>query len=129
MIVPAGLALPLALLALAGCKREERELRLDPPVAAALDTVKLMPNGIGGGPQRRHAAASGRKPGACRGADARAAKNLSRPPLAALIPLLCAGCSGWQSALDPQGPQAQRLTSVIWLFVAICAAIWLLVML
>jgi cytochrome c oxidase cbb3-type subunit 3 len=36
--------------AAAGCQREERELRLDPPVAAALDKVALMPNQIGGAP-------------------------------------------------------------------------------
>jgi cytochrome c oxidase cbb3-type subunit 3 len=35
---------------LCGCDREERELRLDPPLAAALGTVSLMPNGIGGAP-------------------------------------------------------------------------------
>src|ERR1700712_2747378 len=33
-----------------GCQREERQLRLDPPVAAALDKIALMPNGIGGAP-------------------------------------------------------------------------------
>jgi cytochrome c oxidase cbb3-type subunit 3 len=35
---------------LAGCKREERELRTDPPVAAGLEQLRLMPNGIGGAP-------------------------------------------------------------------------------
>jgi cytochrome c oxidase cbb3-type subunit III len=35
---------------LAGCQREERELRLDPPLGAALDGVALMPNGIAGAP-------------------------------------------------------------------------------
>jgi cytochrome c oxidase cbb3-type subunit 3 len=34
----------------AGCQREERQLRLDPPVAAALERVSLMPNKIGGAP-------------------------------------------------------------------------------
>jgi cytochrome c oxidase cbb3-type subunit III len=33
-----------------GCRREERELRLDPPLAAALDGMALMPNGISGAP-------------------------------------------------------------------------------
>jgi cytochrome c oxidase cbb3-type subunit 3 len=42
--------LGLALLALCGCRREERDIRLDPPVAAALDGVAAMPNGIGGCP-------------------------------------------------------------------------------
>jgi cytochrome c oxidase cbb3-type subunit 3 len=40
----------LILLALAGCEREKRSLRLAPPVAAALEQVALMPNGIGGAP-------------------------------------------------------------------------------
>ncbi len=39
-----------AVLLLTACQREQRELRLDPPLAAALDDVKLMPNGIGGAP-------------------------------------------------------------------------------
>ena len=34
----------------AGCEREERQLRLDPPVAVALEEIKLMPNGISGAP-------------------------------------------------------------------------------
>ncbi|MFC7540803.1 hypothetical protein ACFQU2_16790 [Siccirubricoccus deserti] len=38
------------LLALCGCRREAREVRLDPPVAAALAGVAAMPNGIGGRP-------------------------------------------------------------------------------
>ena len=42
----------LALLLLAGCKREEHQTRLDPPVAEALDTVAAMPNGISGRPPR-----------------------------------------------------------------------------
>ena len=37
-------------LCLAGCEREEREYRLDPPLAADLDKIKLMPNGINGAP-------------------------------------------------------------------------------
>ncbi len=36
--------------ALAGCQREGRELRLDPPVTAALDKIALMPNRISGVP-------------------------------------------------------------------------------
>jgi cytochrome c oxidase subunit 2 len=42
--------------------------------------------------------------------------------------LACAGCSGWQSALDPYSPQASSLHWLIWLFVAVCAAVWLAVM-
>src|SRR5437763_14043429 len=52
------------------------------------------------------------------------------PPYGALVTaLLLSGCSGWQSALDPQGPQAQHLAFIIWLFTAVCAAIWAAVML
>ena len=40
----------LCIAMLGGCEREERQLRLDPPVANALDRIKLMPNGIGGTP-------------------------------------------------------------------------------
>src|SRR5438874_629333 len=45
----ARLALLIAVV-LAGCQREERSLRTPPPLVAALDEVKLMPNGIGGAP-------------------------------------------------------------------------------
>jgi cytochrome c oxidase subunit 2 len=47
--------------------------------------------------------------------------------LLTMIPAL-AGCSGWQSALDPQGPEARHLAELIWIFTAVCAAVWLLVM-
>ena len=40
----------LVLLLLVGCKREQRETRLDPPVAEALDAALVMPNGISGRP-------------------------------------------------------------------------------
>lgn len=45
-----------------------------------------------------------------------------------LGPLL-AGCSGWQSALDPAGPAAQELHGLFWLFTITCAVVWWLVML
>ena len=51
----------------------------------------------------------------------------SRLGVAVLLPLL-AGCSGWQSALDPKGPAADELARLIWFFTLLCAAIWLLVM-
>lgn len=35
---------------------------------------------------------------------------------------------GWQSALDPQGPQAAHLADIIWLFIAVCAVVWVLTM-
>lgn len=37
-------------LALAGCEREERQFRLDPPVLAELEKTRLMSNGISGTP-------------------------------------------------------------------------------
>lgn len=39
-----------------------------------------------------------------------------------------AGCSGQQSALDPQGPYAEHLANLFWTFTAVCSAIWLAVM-
>lgn len=42
--------------------------------------------------------------------------------------LLLAGCSGWQSALDPKGPAAGELAWLIWFFTALCTVVWLLVM-
>jgi cytochrome c oxidase subunit 2 len=39
------------------------------------------------------------------------------------------GCSGWQSALDPQGPQSKHLADLIWTFTVLSAVIWLAVML
>jgi cytochrome c oxidase cbb3-type subunit 3 len=44
------LGILIAAIVLSGCEREERQLRLDPPQAAALDTLRLMPNGISGAP-------------------------------------------------------------------------------
>jgi cytochrome c oxidase subunit 2 len=44
------------------------------------------------------------------------------------LPLLLGGCGGQQSALDPQGPQADHLASLIWSFTALCSAIWFVVM-
>jgi cytochrome c oxidase subunit 2 len=52
----------------------------------------------------------------------------ARISLAAIVPLLAAGCSGIQSALNPQGLEAARLAHLIWFFIAVCGAVWLLVM-
>jgi cytochrome c oxidase subunit II len=43
--------------------------------------------------------------------------------------LALAGCRGWQSATDPQGPQASHLNALFWLFVVVAAIVWTLVML
>ncbi|RAI38961.1 cytochrome c oxidase subunit II [Rhodoplanes roseus] len=40
-----------------------------------------------------------------------------------------AGCSGWQSALDPHGTDAARLAGLMWFVMATCAAVWVLVVL
>jgi cytochrome c oxidase subunit 2 len=45
------------------------------------------------------------------------------------VPLLAAGCGGWQSALDPYGPDARHVHGLIWLFVIVAAIVWALVML
>src|SRR4051812_23478735 len=54
----------------------------------------------------------------------------SRANLWIVVPALLAlaACTGQQSALDPQGPQAHRLADLIWIFTAIGAVIWLAVM-
>src|SRR5215207_5005485 len=48
----------------------------------------------------------------------------------ALLPTVfaLAGCRGWQSALDPQGQQANELAWLFWLFTWVLGAIWLAVM-
>jgi cytochrome c oxidase subunit 2 len=43
--------------------------------------------------------------------------------------LLLAGCSGWQSALDPQGDAARQVDGLFWLFTVTAGAIWAAVML
>ena len=48
--------------------------------------------------------------------------------LLCFVALALAGCRGWQSALDPQGPQARELAWLFWMFTAVLAAIWVAVM-
>ena len=43
-----------------------------------------------------------------------------------VLPLLLAGCQGWQSALDPHGPPAAALAQMFWLFVAVLGTVWVL---
>lgn len=45
-----------------------------------------------------------------------------------ILPLTLTDCAGWQSSLDPQGPQADTLAALFWVFTAILAAVWLLTM-
>lgn len=42
--------------------------------------------------------------------------------------LLLGGCAGWQSALDPQGPDAEALARLFWLFTGVSGVVWVLVM-
>ncbi|WP_424137946.1 cytochrome c oxidase subunit II [Roseomonas chloroacetimidivorans] len=43
--------------------------------------------------------------------------------------LLCTGCAGWQSVLDPRGHQAQDLHGLFWLFTITCTVVWTAVLL
>jgi len=54
---------------------------------------------------------------------------MRRYRLLTVLPLLCGGCQGWQSVMDPGGPQAARLKALIWVFLITCGIIWVLVML
>jgi cytochrome c oxidase subunit 2 len=45
------------------------------------------------------------------------------------IPPLAASCSGWQSALDPHGPDAWNVHDLIWLFAIVASIVWAMVML
>lgn len=44
------------------------------------------------------------------------------------IAWLLAGCDGIQSALDTHGPEAESVAWLIWVFTALCSAIWIAVM-
>ena len=45
------------------------------------------------------------------------------------LPMLSAGCTGWQSAMDPMGTEAHELRALIWVFIIVAAVVWVLVML
>jgi cytochrome c oxidase subunit 2 len=47
--------------------------------------------------------------------------------LALLTALLLAGCSGWQSVLDPQSSQASHLANLFWFFTGVSVLIWIAV--
>jgi cytochrome c oxidase subunit 2 len=48
-----------------------------------------------------------------------------RRAIAAILSLsLLAGCAGNQSALDPAGPQAQRIEDLWWLYFAVCTTVY-----
>ncbi|HEY1961240.1 MAG TPA: cytochrome c oxidase subunit II [Rhizomicrobium sp.] len=52
---------------------------------------------------------------------------LRRTSVLAGLPILCA-CSPTQSVLSPGGDTARAILSLFWFFTAVCAAIWLIVM-
>src|SRR3954449_9462993 len=54
----------------------------------------------------------------------------TRARLAAVIALILMlpGCTGWQSALNPQSPQSDQLKHLLIIFVVIAAIIWVGVM-
>ncbi len=45
------------------------------------------------------------------------------------LPLLAADCGGWQSALDPHGPDAWNVRDLIGLFAIVASIVWSMVML
>jgi cytochrome c oxidase subunit 2 len=49
-------------------------------------------------------------------------------PFFLILSLPLAGCQGWQSALDAQGPPAQALADMFWIFVAVLGTVWVLTM-
>jgi len=49
-------------------------------------------------------------------------------PLLFIVTLPLAGCQGWQSALDAQGPAASALAGMFWIFVSVLGTVWLLTM-
>lgn len=45
-----------------------------------------------------------------------------------LLSLPLAGCQDWQSILNAQGPSAQALANMFWIFLAVLSAVWVLTM-
>src|SRR5437763_7831301 len=97
---------------------------------------------MGRPPRRRHGRAARREQGSGRNlwlivAEANAGSGTVGGPVRApglfaaalLVPIVTAGCTEWQSALNPGGPQAQELADLFWLFTGVCTVVWLLVML
>src|SRR3954453_6619045 len=50
-----------------------------------------------------------------------------RIPVGLLPVLVCTGCSGWQSALDPHGSPARGLDLLMKFIMIVCAVVWVLV--
>jgi len=53
---------------------------------------------------------------------------LRRASAAAALTLALTSCAGWQSALDPQGPEARHLADLFWIFSAVLGTVWVLTM-
>jgi cytochrome c oxidase subunit 2 len=53
---------------------------------------------------------------------------MRRAALLSLLATALAGCQGWQSSLDPQGPKADAIADLFWIFTGVCALVWVLVM-
>jgi cytochrome c oxidase subunit II len=51
-----------------------------------------------------------------------------KAPAVLFVSLPLAGCQGWQSALDAQGPAARTLSDMFWIFVAVLGTVWVLTM-
>ena len=58
-----------------------------------------------------------------------ALRSALRCGLALVLAVAPGGCAGIQSALDAHGVEAGAIAWLIWIFTAVCAAVWLLVML
>jgi cytochrome c oxidase subunit II len=56
-------------------------------------------------------------------------RTLRSPHLGCLLAAACAGCSGPQSVLQAEGPQAAQLLRLFWLFTVVLAFVWIVVML
>lgn len=52
---------------------------------------------------------------------------MRRLPAAAAAAILRAGCGGRQSALDPAGAYAGRISTLWWIFFGVCAFVWIVV--
>jgi|GEM_PF-2880868 len=55
--------------------------------------------------------------------------SVSRPAVVAALAVAVGGCSGDQSALGPQVPGAEFILDLFWLFLSVCTAVFLLVVL
>src|SRR4051794_19376994 len=77
----------------------------------------------------RQKTARPRLAGLRRGPGGNRVKSAQHHWVSVAVPLLAASCSGWQSALDPHGPDARNVRGLIWLFVIVVSIVWAMVML